>query len=51
MLGSQYSYRLMAIDGTVFNTPDTQANAAAFGRSSNPYGPGAYPQVRCGMPG
>ncbi len=39
--------RLMAIDGTVFNTPDTAANAAAFGRSSNQYGPGAYPQVRC----
>src|SRR5205823_12005800 len=39
--------RLMAIDGTVFNTPDTKANAAAFGRSSNQYGPGAYPQVRC----
>ena len=40
-------YRLMAIDGSLFNTPDTQANAAAFGRSSNQYGPGAYPQVRC----
>jgi Transposase DDE domain/Insertion element 4 transposase N-terminal len=40
-------YRLMAIDGTVFNTPDTPANAAAFGRSSNQYGKGAYPQVRC----
>jgi Insertion element 4 transposase N-terminal/Transposase DDE domain len=40
-------YRLMAIDGTVFNTPDTSANAAAFGRSSNQYWPGAYPQVRC----
>jgi hypothetical protein len=40
-------YRLMAIDGTVFNTADTAANAAAFGRSSNQYGPGAYPQVRC----
>src|SRR5437667_1171744 len=40
-------YRLMAIDGTLFNTPDTKANAAAFGRSSNQYGPGAYPQVRC----
>ena len=37
----------MAIDGTVFNTADTKANAAAFGRSSNQYGPGAYPQVRC----
>jgi DDE family transposase/transposase IS4-like protein len=40
-------YRLMAIDGTVLNTPDTKANAAAFGRSRNQYGPGAYPQVRC----
>lgn len=40
-------YRLMAIDGTVFNTPDTPANAAAFGRSRNQYGTGAYPQVRC----
>src|SRR2546429_3840039 len=40
-------YRLMAIDGTLFNTADTTANAAAFGRSSNQYGPGAYPQVRC----
>ena len=36
----------MAIDGTVFNTADTKANALAFGRSSNQYGPGAYPQVR-----
>lgn len=42
-------YRLLAIDGTLFNTPDTPANAAAFGRSSNQYGPGAYPQVRCVM--
>src|SRR5438876_10317022 len=40
-------YRFMAIDGTVFNTADTKANALAFGRSSNQYGPGAYPQVRC----
>ena len=40
-------YRLMAIDGTVFNTPETEANVLAFGRSSNQYGPGAYPQVRC----
>ncbi len=36
----------MVIDGTVFNTADTAANAAAFGRSSNQYGQGAYPQVR-----
>ncbi len=40
-------YRLMAIDGTLFHTPDTPANAAAFGRSSNQFGPGAYPQVKC----
>src|SRR6266567_1465167 len=40
-------YRLMAIDGSVFNTPETPANAVAFGRSSNQYGKGAYPQVRC----
>jgi DDE family transposase len=40
-------YRLMAIDGTVFNTPDTAANATAFGRSSNQSGPGAYLQARC----
>jgi hypothetical protein len=40
-------YRLMAIDGTLLNTPDTSANRAAFGGSSNQYGPGAYPQVRC----
>ena len=40
-------YRLMAIDGTLFNTPDTEANAAAFGGSSNQYGPCPYPQVRC----
>lgn len=42
-------YRLMAIDGTVFNTPDTIANERAFGRSSNQYGKGAYPQVRCAL--
>ena len=40
-------YRLMALDGTLFHIPDTNANAAAFGRSSNQYGPGAYPQVTC----
>ena len=37
----------MAVDGTVFNTPDTPANDLAFGRSRNQYGKGAYPQVRC----
>jgi hypothetical protein len=39
--------RLLAVDGSVFNTADTQANEQAFGRSRNHYGKGAYPQVRC----
>lgn len=42
-------YRLMAIDGTVFNLADTAANEQAFGRSRNQYGKGAYPQVRCSL--
>lgn len=40
-------YRLLGIDGTLFNTPDTPVNRSAFGGSSNQYGQGAYPQVRC----
>jgi len=40
-------YRVMAIDGTLFNVADTLANDAAFGRAKNQYGKGAYPQVRC----
>lgn len=39
-------YRLMALDGTLCNLPDTAANEAAFGRSRNQYGKGAYPQAR-----
>ncbi len=42
-------YRLMALDGSLFNVPDTEANAAAFGRSCNQYGKGAYPQARAVM--
>jgi hypothetical protein len=42
-------YRLMALDGSLFPVPDTQANAAAFGRSCNQYGKGAYPQARAVM--
>ena len=42
-------YRLMALDGSLFNVADTQANAAAFGRSCNQYGKGAYPQARAVM--
>ena len=39
-------HRLMALDGSLFNLPDTAANEHAFGRSSNQYGKGAYPQAR-----
>ncbi len=42
-------YRLMALDGSLFNVPDTAANAATFGRSCNQYGKGAYPQARAVM--
>lgn len=40
-------WRLMALDGTAYNVPDSPANAAAFGRASGgPRGDGAFPQVR-----
>ncbi len=39
-------YRLMALDGSLFNLPDTAANEQAFGRSRNQYGKGAFPQAR-----
>ena len=36
----------MGIDGTVFDVPDSAANAAAFGRpTAGPRGDGAFPQV------
>lgn len=38
-------YRLMAIDSTVFDVPDREANAE-FGRSTGGRGDGAFPQVR-----
>jgi hypothetical protein len=38
--------RLVAIDGTKFNVPDTEANVEAFGRPSNQYGDGPYPQIQ-----
>jgi hypothetical protein len=39
--------RLMGIDGTIFDVPDSSANAAAFARpSAGPRGEGAFPQVR-----
>jgi Insertion element 4 transposase N-terminal/Transposase DDE domain len=46
--GSFYhGLRLMGIDGTVFDVPDSTANATAFARpSAGPRGDGAFPQVR-----
>lgn len=42
-----HGYRLMGIDSTVYDLPDTDANEAAFGRpSSTNRGPGAFPQLR-----
>ena len=38
--------RLMGIDGTVLDAPDTLANAERFHRSSGGRGDGAFPQVR-----
>ena len=38
--------RPMGIDGTVFDVPDTPANAAHFGRSRGGRGDSAFPQVR-----
>jgi hypothetical protein len=38
--------RLMALDGTVMNVPDTPANAKAFGRTDGARGESAFPQVR-----
>jgi Transposase DDE domain/Insertion element 4 transposase N-terminal len=42
----RFGKRLMALDGTMQDVPDTPANAAAFDRSSNQYGPGPFPQIR-----
>ena len=40
-------FRLMALDGTTLDVPDSEANAAAFGRpTAGPRGEGAFPQVK-----
>ena len=39
-------WRRMAIDGTVYNVPDSPANAQAFGRPVGGRGDGAFPQIR-----
>jgi hypothetical protein len=41
-----FGLRLMGIDSTVFDVPDSAANDAAFGRPRGMYGDGAFPQVR-----
>jgi hypothetical protein len=42
-----HGWRLMGIDGTVLDVPDSSANAAAFGRpTAGPRGDGAFPQVK-----
>ena len=40
-------FRLVGLDGTVLDVPDSEANAAAFARpSAGPRGEGAFPQIR-----
>ena len=41
-----FGLRLMAIDGTTEDVPDTPANARYFGRQSGARGDSAFPQVR-----
>jgi hypothetical protein len=38
--------RLASMDGSLFDVPDSKANAAAYTRASNGSRPGPYPQVR-----
>lgn len=40
------SWRLMGIDGTTFDMPDTAENERIFGRGGNQRSPNAFPQVR-----
>jgi hypothetical protein len=39
-------WRMVAMDGSVYNVPDSDANAAAFGYPKGGRGAGAFPQVR-----
>lgn len=41
-----YGLRLIALDGTVEQVPDTVENEAYFGRSQTGHAPGPFPQVR-----
>src|SRR5579885_253516 len=42
----RFGRRLVAIDGSRQDVADTAANAAAFQRPGNQYGPGPFPQIR-----
>jgi hypothetical protein len=42
-----FGWRLVSIDGVVFDVEDSKANAVGFGYPKNDKGYGAYPQVRC----
>jgi hypothetical protein len=39
-------WRLVAVDGSLLDTPDSKANREAFGGPSNQFGDGSFPQVR-----
>ena len=44
--GAHYKgWRLLALDGSAFELPDTPANAEHFGRHHNQHGPAAFPQT------
>src|SRR5260370_1780336 len=43
----RFGRRLVAVDSTVDNVPDTEANRQAFGYSQNGDSHSPYPQVRC----
>lgn len=46
-IGASYrGWRLMGLDGTTLDLPDTPENARAFGRPTTGRAPGAFPQVR-----
>jgi hypothetical protein len=42
-----YGLRLVALDGSVDEMPDTEANSTYFGRASAGRGESAFPQVQC----
>src|SRR4029079_9171818 len=45
--GASYrGWRLMGLDGTTLDRPDTPTNARTFGRPTTGRAPGAFPQVR-----